>query len=584
MNALRWSIFATGHAELDYLSSEEKLDQLCRRLRSLGISKVYLDVFRGGFREESALIRARDFLDRQGIKAAGGISPLCGRGFGKSGSEGAGFMCCYSSPSTLGHIEKISSLAGRVFDEMIVDDFLCTQCRCEECESARANKSWVEFRRDMLAAVGRERIVAAAKRENPRAKVTIKYPQWYDRFHVFGYDVLSHPQNFDVVWAGTETRDPDIEYVQPYQAYFNHRWLRSIAGEKMGGAWFDQYNTSPPAFLHQAYQSVLADAGEITLFHSDDNWLDERNANMAALEQHMQRLQVLAGLVEGLEPVGIYAYKPPESDSRGEAYVFDYFGMFGMPLVPCSTFPEGAGAVLLTAHSASDPELAGKLTAFLERGGTAIATAGLIEAIADDTHLLSEFGYREKPITRLEEWTFRFEVGETEVSGPGFVRLRAALNPYRARTLVSAITEAGEFPILTEHQTRSGGRALAVCTDTMRYSEESTRLTVGEPVPLINLPDAAVQKLRDAALAPLGISLHGPAKMGLYLYHGGLLVLANFADKRIAASLRISPERFGPLPAALEEKLTSARVPAQDNQLMLELEPGQVAAFQLPVA
>ena len=39
-------------------------------------------------------------------------------------------------------------------------------------------------------------------------RLIIKFPQWYDRFHLFGYDPPRMAEAFDKVWVGTEVRNP----------------------------------------------------------------------------------------------------------------------------------------------------------------------------------------------------------------------------------------------------------------------------------------------------------------------------------------------------------------------------------------
>jgi hypothetical protein len=85
-----------------------------------------------------------------------------------------------------------------------------------------------------MTRVSRERILAPARAVNPKVKIIIKYPQWYDQFHNRGYDVVVETADFDRTWVGTETRDYEDKQwggdVQ-YKGYYLMRWLGESAGQ-----------------------------------------------------------------------------------------------------------------------------------------------------------------------------------------------------------------------------------------------------------------------------------------------------------------------------------------------------------------
>src|SRR4030042_1279264 len=151
----------------------------------------------------------------------------------------------------------------------MIDDFLFTDCECDQCKTARGDKSWADYRCDLMVQVGRERILGPARAVNPNVKVIIKYPQWYDNFHNRGYEVVRQSADYDRIWVGTETRDPDNQRwgrKAQYEAYYIMRWLGEIGGAKTGGGWFDPYGTTENTYVEQARQTVLADAKAMLLF------------------------------------------------------------------------------------------------------------------------------------------------------------------------------------------------------------------------------------------------------------------------------------------------------------------------------
>ena len=52
-----------------------------------------------------------------------------------------------------------------------------------------------------------ESMLAPARAARSGANLIVKYPQWYDRFHERGYEVIRETADFDKTWVGTETRD-----------------------------------------------------------------------------------------------------------------------------------------------------------------------------------------------------------------------------------------------------------------------------------------------------------------------------------------------------------------------------------------
>ena len=143
-----------------------------------GVEKVYLDCLRGGHvLSEETLTAAAGFFREHRIDVAAGLTPT--RGPGKASTHGRSWLC-YTNDETRTELEGIARRTARLFDEIIVDDFYCTHCQCEECREAMGARTWVEYYRDVLVEVAERHIVAPIKAENPDAHVVIKYPQWYD--------------------------------------------------------------------------------------------------------------------------------------------------------------------------------------------------------------------------------------------------------------------------------------------------------------------------------------------------------------------------------------------------------------------
>ena len=59
--------------------------------------------------------------------------------------------------------------------------------------------AWEDYRCELLFRLSTDYVLGAARRVNPRVKVIIKYPQWYDRFHDRGYDVIRESEALKAV-------------------------------------------------------------------------------------------------------------------------------------------------------------------------------------------------------------------------------------------------------------------------------------------------------------------------------------------------------------------------------------------------
>jgi hypothetical protein len=98
-----------------------------------------------------------------------------------------------------------------IFDSFIVDDFLCTADTSLESKATKGERSWSQYRRDLLAELQSSLFIDPLRKVNPDIDMIIKYPQWYDRFHLFGYDVVRETELYDQVWVGTETRNMNTQ-------------------------------------------------------------------------------------------------------------------------------------------------------------------------------------------------------------------------------------------------------------------------------------------------------------------------------------------------------------------------------------
>ena len=255
LDVLRFESYATSQQVEQIATDEDFRVRVEEAVQRMGITKLYVEVYRGGHTVSAEqLVFVRDWLKREGIEVVGGIATVPGGDIGVR-QHGPLDWFNWQSPKTQRDMERIVRIAAGIFDTFIVDDFLCTGDVSEESDKARAGRSWGRYRRDLLTQVARSVFVEPAREVNPDITMIVKYPQWYDRFHLFGYDTETLPRMFDRVWVGTETRGRNTRrfgFVQPYEGFVNYRWLAGIAGEKIGGAWFDHGDCAENDFLDQA--------------------------------------------------------------------------------------------------------------------------------------------------------------------------------------------------------------------------------------------------------------------------------------------------------------------------------------------
>ncbi|MEN8191428.1 MAG: hypothetical protein ABFS12_01345, partial [Bacteroidota bacterium] len=212
-NDLQLSIYITAHAVNNLLADEAGMREAISIFQCNGITKAYIEVYRGGLIiEKSLLQKVRDRFLKNGINVVGGIATVPGKDFGVRQEAKLGWFN-WQNPKTQNDLKKVVKMAAGVFDEFIVDDFLCTADTSDESKAAKGDKSWSQYRRDLLTELSTEIFIKPAKEVNPNIKMIIKYPQWYDRFHLFGYELAREPQLFDQVWVGTESRG---QYTQRY--------------------------------------------------------------------------------------------------------------------------------------------------------------------------------------------------------------------------------------------------------------------------------------------------------------------------------------------------------------------------------
>ncbi|MFQ6099117.1 MAG: hypothetical protein ACE5O2_15405, partial [Armatimonadota bacterium] len=95
----------------------------------------------------------------------------------------------------------------------------------------------------------------------------------------------------------------------------------------------------------------------------------------------------------------------------------------------------------------------------------------------------------------------------------------------------------------------------------------------------MSVPQAELDRLRDAVLAPLGVTFHAPSRVALYLI-GRHVMVENFNDEPVDASLRM-PHIRGARAVLVLPPEASVECEVRDNLASLRLPPRSLVTIAL---
>ncbi len=525
---LRMSAYLTAGTVKRVATERNFRRDAVRRAFRFGVTKVFLEVYRGGtVLTEDELIRARDHFESEGIATAAGIATVPGGDVGVR-QEGPLGWFNWQNPKTAEDLEPIVRMAARVFDEFVLDDFFCTGDVSAESLEARGGRSWSEYRRALMTELATSLFIDPAREENPDITMIIKYPQWYDLFHRFGYDVAAESPLFDKVWVGTESRGfytQRFGFMPPYEGFVNYRWIADVSGPHTQGAWFDHGDCDANDFVDQAYQTVLAGAPEITLFNFN-NLMEGHPGHLAFREQY-NHMADLAGVVKEHPVTGVAAYKPPNSEAGLDINIIDHIGMLGVPIVPVATYPADALVVFLPTQAAADPGIADLVDGSLRNGARVIMTRGFLSAMANRrTPVLSE---ADADLAKAAKIGFNGD--RTAIDPP----LNVAKGPDSgaAIALLTAYDGGEAVPFLTR---AAVGKGTVHVLNTYTYTQEDFDavgevLLAPQPLGLMNVPDEWAGTIRRAFIEPFGYEFTAPARVTFQPLGDTGCFIDNFRDE-----------------------------------------------------
>jgi hypothetical protein len=507
----------------------------------LAVDKVYIETHRDTLMpDRETVLAVKRFFESRGVETAGGITFTM--------NERNRFKTfCYTRPDQRDRVRKIVEFTAALFDEVILDDFFFTNCKCESCIRAKGRKSWTRFRLDLMDEVSRDLVLGPARKVNPRVKMVIKYPNWYEHFQGLGFNLESEPRLFDGIYTGTETRDGAItqQHLQPYESFLIFRYFENVKpGGNLGG-WVDTGAIRDlDRYAEQIWLTLFAKAPELTLFDfrqmlwpirpdlraawqgrgtsfdfdamtapvrkPDGTWPAETPMAIAA----QAAISAVDGVLGRLgRPVGVPSYKP--FHSTGEDFLHNFIGMAGIPVDLSPVFPRQAKTVLLTECAAFDPAVTDRIRERLSAGGSVIITSGLLKAL------------RNRGIGDIVELSVSDKRTSSSEFAVGWGRPVRSRNPVLLPQIgyltndsweeVSFLSNGMGWPLLHEADYASGKLYVLTVPD--------------NPADLYELPAEVLNRVRQVLCDGLPVRLEGPARVCLFPYDNGVFIAESFRDE-----------------------------------------------------
>jgi hypothetical protein len=518
---LKYAIYFT-HGDVEHLLADTaQFRETMDYFAPIKAKHVYLE---GTSRGDIDVVQLKNIVKRfrdMGIEVSGSMVPVSPKG-GPS---------CYNNKDDLAALEKRMRSLAKVFDNIILDDWLFTTCTCDKCLAERGKLSWADYRTKLILKQSKKYIIDPAKQVNPKVKIIIKYPNWYEGHRQNGYDVYNETLQFDKMAVGIETRIPETQdqHIPIYSGYIFQKWWASVDPSKWIGSWLDNYGMKGGEndYVAQVWQAVFAKTPEIILWCAGQLYPTNPSSDVYPhFKDLLPEFDRVAGLLEG-KPSGVPIYLP--YGSTGEYNIFGYLGMAGIPLEPVAKFPVESQNAIFTLHSLQDPELADEMIKRLQDGKDIFLTWGLWQKL-QDSEFKNTLSFVENGGS-ITSSTFRMREGWNEnivkTDKPfTFPRIETTTWPYVRD--IAVVEEDYDLGVLLHAQYLNGNMYVLNLPEN-EYD-------------LLKLPPEALNMIRRAFNKELGVELNGPGSVGMYLFGQKQYVLYNMGEQTADISLRFSKE------------------------------------------
>ncbi len=530
--------------------------------KNMKVDKIYLETHRDMVVvDQETLDAAKKFFLSKGVKVSGGITATINE-------RNLFETYCYSDPTLRQKMKEIVEFTARNFDEIILDDFFFTDCKNDGEIKAKGDRSWTAYRLALMDEAGRELVVKPAKAVNPKVRVIIKYPNWYDHFAYLGFNLETEPKYFDKIYTGTETRDPvnSNQHLQQYHGYSVFRYFENLKPGGNAGGWVDQGGMGrlKNRYAEQLWLTLFAKAPEVTLFNIGSLYqpsaAPESQAARIAGETFAQVDQFLDKLGK---PIGIPAYKP--FHSSGEDFLPSYMGMLGIPMDVVPEFPADAPMVFLTEQARFDAGIVGKIKKQLSEGKSVMITSGLLKALGSQLGDIVELESTGQTVSTREFQGFR--LGSASLSGTDILvpEIRYATND--AWEIVSGLTSPSKTsgtPILLSAKYSKG--LLYVLTIPQAMGD------------LYSYPQGVLRAIREVVAKDMPVHMDAPARVSLFVYDNDTFIAESFQEGPVDARL-VTGKGFTKLRDLVSGAELQGEAQAGGTAFTVRLEPGAYRVF-----
>jgi hypothetical protein len=548
---IKVAVYARAY-EVDKMKDPQWLQQSWDVIsRAVKVNKVYLESHRDRLLVDGATLeQAKAFFAAHGVQTFGGIT--------WTRNEANRFETfCYSNAADRAWVKHVAEETARHFDDIILDDFFFTSCKSEEEIRAKGTRTWAQYRVERMREVARDLVIGAARSVNPKVRVVIKFPNWYEHFQDMGFDLEREPYLYDGVYTGTETRDPinSAQHLQAYNGYSIFRYFDNLRPGFNHGGWVDPPGVrSLDNYAEQLWVTLFAKAPEITLFDYRQllqafapglrgAWQGREptsfnyDAMMStyaaagsgtaaptyAVPAGAALLQVDKVIGQLGNPEGVALYRP--FGSLGEDFLPSFLGMIGIPIDLHPQFPASAHTMLLTADAAADPALVDRIEKQVREGGNVIITSGLLGKLQSRgiDRLANLY------LTGPDALVKTFLGGRTPIEiGEPMLIPQVHFITNDTWELASSVAGDNGFPMITDSQYGKGH--LFVFTIPNNFAD------------LYRLPLAILDIYRRVASADLPARLaDGASKVALYEYDNGSVVVESFNDEPVVVQIAVPP-------------------------------------------
>jgi hypothetical protein len=551
------SVYITAN-DVNKMTNGKWLDSVWTEISSrLKVDKVYIESHRDGrYTSDAALQAAKKFFTSKKVEFGGGIT------YTPESHTGRWETFCYTTPEGRAEVKKIAEYTAKHFDEILLDDFFFNSCKCEHCTAAKGTQSWTEFRLELMRDAAKNLVVDPAHTVNPKCKVIIKYPNWYEHFPALGFDLAVEPGIFDGVWSGTESRSPNADqHLQAYLSYEIIRYLDNISNGKNGGGWIDSGGmTYADRFAEQAWMTLFGKAPECTLFEfggiqmpinervkgawqgtgTSFEWskLDAKPTLASVASVAFQEVNKVYSKLG--KPIGIKSYKP--ANSVGDDNLQNFLGMIGLPIEMVPTFPTDAEVVLLTEQAAYDQFIVDKIKKQLKAGKEVIVTTGLVKKIQKELDDIVELRIGEKGF--INNFSYFGQSKEKMIIPQVLYYTNDAWEDIPAHD-----KGVQGWPFLLQARYENG--SLWVLTIPDSFAD------------LYELPEGVLNRLRSVAGPDVPIRIEGPVNVSLFAYDNNTFVVESFLDTPVKVKLVINEPTKQITDMINGDKITPEAAPAQ---------------------